>query len=1116
MQAALSDHVKGIKSAAEAFGPRLEQSLALLNSTFIQASRVESVSPEKRTLDLSTALASKLGLVEDIQEALIDGDVLFHHISAITEAIAAFGWVVSDDPIEHMKCAISYASEPLSALRNMPDSSHAEFADTIDAFMHVMSGYVTRNHPSALIFIESSTSVSTETSSGNPQHTAPHLSDFRNAVTGATANQFQIASDAVSPEISTLATHFITALDHMYQYLVHASTVSSCPSDSDRQKLVEPIATCISLISEQVRSFPPSAPQFPHAKAIEEATAMFSWVLADSSPISLVSDAESAAAFYNNKILVSTKRGLDAPIHKSFVESLNAIFGAVRSYIKQHFSTGLRYGIGTDAPAPSTHKRELVPISDVDGEIGNDSVGYVSAFEELISGPVDAYLAACVPIGGSVLDQAKVFKEAWVAQSKFLETASKMSKPTDIQPMLTPIAEKMGKVSDMAQAADPRGALTQHLLAVGESIPALGWIAVDNGATVFVSDMMSAGQFFLDKVKMSARKTSNPPAHREWAAALERVWNELKAYVKEHHTQALVWNPPKSSKQTRSQSVRQETEEDESYLSAFERLIAGPLSAYVNASNVLGGDVATQAKAFAEAWTEELAFLAKAINMPKPDDVQSMLGGIAAKMTEVGAITEKSSPKAALAQHLNAVSESISALGWVAVEEKATAFVGDMASTGQFYIDKVKMGARKTENPEAHKEWSKCLESLWVELKGYVKEYHTQCLVWNPPKKTKHASRSLTHSDVNEANRSDYVTAFQELISGPLKSYVDACTILGGDLLNQAKSFDDAWRAEADFLAKAIKMPKPSDVQSMLTGIAEKIGEVCSISENADPRGALSQHLNAVSESISALGWVAVDEKATVFVSDMSGAGQFYIDKVKMSAKNTENPVAHRDWATRLETLWSDLKAYVKEYHTQHLIWNPPKPSGRASDAAVRSREEDRSHIKSDYVVAFKSLMSESLATFVNLSQTIGGDVAKQVNYFQEAWNAEAEFLSKAINMQKPGDVQSMVGGIAGKMEKVCNVAQSADPRGPLINHLNAVSESVSALGWVAVDEMATGFVGDMAGAGQFYLDKVKMSARATDNPKLHREWAQSLERVWIELKSYVKEYHTQCLSWKR
>lgn len=1114
----MSDKLKAIGLAAEAFGTRLEQPLSLLTSTFSQASTIESMPPENRTSDQSTAIISKLGLVEDLQEALEDGDVLFQHISAIIEATAALAWVVSEDPVEHMKASISDVEESLTALRKKTDPSHSEFADAIDAYMHTMSDYVSRNHPTALTFVETSggdgddDALAGETSTRGASHDAQHLSDFRNAVTDATAIQFQRASDAVSPVVGNMAKYLVTALDQLYDFLVLACSLPKSPPDDELKVLVEPVANIMTAALNYSETFPPSHPYFAHLKAINEAMAMLTWVASDDVPVAYVVDSEAASAFYTTKILVATKHSGDSSLHKRFVDSLNAVFSAMRSYVQRHFSTGLRYGIGFDASTDAKRDMSSPPLT-TDGETDEDAGTYIPPFRNLISGPLEVYVAACETIGGALWEQAAIFREAFLAEERFLSIALKTPKPADLQPLLQPIADLMGKVSEISESADPRGPLAQHLMAVSEAIPALGWIAVDEKATVYVCDMSSAGQFYIDKVKTTARKTDNPSAHKEWALCLERVWSELKAYVKEYHTQALVWNPPK--KIVPGSHSRQFKEEDvgksNDYVSAFKELITGPLEAYIKASTSIGGDVAIQAKAFANAWTAEAEFLGKAVSMDKPNDVSGMLADISRNMGEVRVVAENADPHGPLTQHLNAVSESMAALGWVAVDEKATAYVGDMAGTGQFYIDKVKMGARKSNNPELHKDWAKRLETLWSDLKAYVKEHHTQKLVWNPPKNSKASSvsRDLSANDADEPG--DYVSAFKELISGPLSTFVKTSTAIGGDVGKQANLFADAWRAEADFLGKAITMPMPDDVQGMLIPIAEKMGAIAELADSADPRGPTTQHLKAVSESIPALGWVAVDEKATAFVGDMSGAGQFYIDKVKMNARNTSNPSVHREWANNLETLWNDLKAYVKEHHTQKLVWNPPKAKkvSRAAPAASVAEQD-----MSNYVSAFKSIIDNQLANFVNASNSIGGDVSLQAKPFYEAWKEEEKFLIRAISMPRPDDVQGMLTDIGMKMGQVGAITENADPRGLLTQHLHAVSESMSALGWVAVDEKATAFVGDMSSAGQFYVDKVKMNAKTMDNPALHREWAKCLESLWSELKAYVKEYHTQSLVW--
>lgn len=1114
----MTDKVQAIDATAKAFGARLQPAVNLLHSALSKAANVESTPVSSRTTDLAAALSSHLGLVDDIQEALADLDVLHDHIIAIAEATAAFGWVVSDDPVAHVEAAKAEVDPLSSILRSKPDPSHAQLADAIDDFVSTLADYVSK-HPKALEFVDSveaarTPAPTTPCENADSTHSAPHLKDFRKSVTDATVPEFVSASAALGGVLSTLANNFSSAIRDLYNFIVVASTMQKKPSDDQRQQMLAPIIADITAIGDSVRVILPSSPLYSHAKAVEDSLTMLSWIVAEEKPVSFVSEAEAAAAFYLNKVLVVSKGSPDAGIHRRFTDALKAVFSSMRAYIKEYHPSGLRYGLGVEDLSVSRSNVSPRPMASTDAADDDGENNYVAAFKALLEGPLTDYVQASEAIGGTLAQQATAFVGAWNAEADLITMAFKTPKPDDMQHLLTPIGVKMGEVSTIAESADPRGDQTQHLMAVSESVNALGWVAVDEKATSFVGDSASTGQFYIDKVKISAKLTGTPDIHRNWAKCLETLWSELKAYVKEYHTQSLVWNPPKMKSTVQSQGAIPHYEDDGSdYVSAFNCLISGPLAAYMQASSAVGDDVATQAKLFAEVWRAEAELIAKAISTPKPQDLQSMLAPIGAKMGEVVAMAERTDPRGPLIQHLMAVSESINAMGWVAVDERAAVYVGDSASTGQFYIDKVKMGAKKTDNPDAHREWAKSLESLWSELKAYVKEYHTQALVWNPPKQKGMAPRTTGWGDNDhDKDSSDYVTAFNKVVEGPVAIYVKRSQNIGGDVSKQATLFLEAWNLEAELLSKAIKSPKPDDVQSLLTPIGQKMGEVVAISENTDPRGPLANHLLAVSESVGSLGWVAVDEKAAMFVTDSAGTGQFYIDKVKMATRSTDKAADHRAWAQALEDVWNSLKVYVKEYHTQALVWNPPKWSKPASNAA-RTVFQKVSEL--DYLTAFEELLQGPLPAYVSASIKLGGEISKQATVFVEAWKMEYEFLKKAIGMEKPDDIQDLVMPIGTKMSEVMAFAENADPRGPESQHLTAVSESVGALGWVAVDEKATAFVGDSAGTGQFYIDKVKMSARNTDMPDAHREWAKCLETLWAALKAYVKEYHTQALTWK-
>lgn len=79
-------------------------------------------------------------------------------------------------------------------------------------------------------------------------------------------------------------------------------------------------------------------------------------------------------------------------------------------------------------------------------------------------------------------------------------------------------------------------------------------------------------------------------------------------------------------------------------------------------------------------------------------------------------------------------------------------------------------------------------------------------------------------------------------------------------------------------------------------------------------------HLSAISESIPALGWVAVAPTPAPYVKEMNDAGQFYSNRVLKDWK--EKDKKHGEWCRAWVQLLSGLQAYVKQYHTTGLVWS--------------------------------------------------------------------------------------------------------------------------------------------------------------------------------------------------
>nr|KAF6504201.1 cyclase associated actin cytoskeleton regulatory protein 2 [Rousettus aegyptiacus] len=103
------------------------------------------------------------------------------------------------------------------------------------------------------------------------------------------------------------------------------------------------------------------------------------------------------------------------------------------------------------------------------------------------------------------------------------------------------------------------------------------------------------------------------------------------------------------------------------------------------------------------------------------------------------------------------------------------------------------------------------------------------------------------------------VEAFDKLMNGMVAEFLKKSRILAGDVETHAEMVHSAFQAQRAFLlmASQYQQPQENDVAALLKPISEKIQEIQTFRERN--RGStMFNHLSAVSESIPALGWIAV------------------------------------------------------------------------------------------------------------------------------------------------------------------------------------------------------------------------------------------------------------------
>ncbi|XP_054462382.1 adenylyl cyclase-associated protein 1 [Anoplopoma fimbria] len=180
------------------------------------------------------------------------------------------------------------------------------------------------------------------------------------------------------------------------------------------------------------------------------------------------------------------------------------------------------------------------------GDSGGDSAGgavsaFVEAYDQIINGPLAQYVSLSQKIGGDVQKHADMMKQAFSSQRQLLVTASSSQKPSDA--VLTTLLQPVSKAIQQVQGFREQNRTSpqfNHLSAVSESVPALGWVAMAPKPCPYVKEMQDAAMFYTNRVLKEYKEKDK--THVDWVKAYVSIWTELQNYVKQHHTTGLTWS----------------------------------------------------------------------------------------------------------------------------------------------------------------------------------------------------------------------------------------------------------------------------------------------------------------------------------------------------------------------------------------------------------------------------------------------------------------------------------------------------------------------------------------------------------------------------------------------
>ncbi|GAA6229989.1 adenylyl cyclase-associated protein 2 [Lates japonicus] len=172
---------------------------------------------------------------------------------------------------------------------------------------------------------------------------------------------------------------------------------------------------------------------------------------------------------------------------------------------------------------------------------------------------------------------------------------------------------------------------------------------------------------------------------------------------------------------------------------------------------------------------------------------------------------------------------------------------------------------------------------------------------------------------------SQCVEAFDVLLRGPVSDYLNHSRAIGSEVEKHAELVNNALQTQRTFLKMAATHQEPAqtELQDLLKPISDHIQEIQNFRER-NRGSSLFNHLSAVSESIPALGWIAVSQKPGPYVKEMNDAATFYTNRVLKDYKEIDR--RHVDWVRSYLSIWTEMQSFIKQHHTTGLMWSKSGP----------------------------------------------------------------------------------------------------------------------------------------------------------------------------------------------
>jgi len=200
------------------------------------------------------------------------------------------------------------------------------------------------------------------------------------------------------------------------------------------------------------------------------------------------------------------------------------------------------------------------------------------------------------------------------------------------------------------------------------------------------------------------------------------------------------------------------------------------------------------------------------------------------------------------------------------------------------------------------------------------------------------AAPSSGSSSDSQGEDAPAVVAYEALISQHINRLVELSGKLNApEVVEISHLVLQAANAQRDMIrvASTSKKPNQDTLNNLIQPTSEMMGKISAF-RDSKRSSKFFNHLSTLSEGIPALGWVVVEKTPGPHVGEARGSSEFYSNRILKEFKGVDQTQV--DWVNAYNGFLKELQAYIKQFHTTGLTWNPRGGDAPSSVPASSSK----------------------------------------------------------------------------------------------------------------------------------------------------------------------------------